>query len=173
MNESSSRLFFALWPDEATRAGLDQIAASLHARWGGRRMHSDTLHMTLAFLGDTPLARLDALRELAATIPGEAFTLTLDRPGCWKHNRIGWLGVQATPQALAQLVSNLRGVLHAEEFPVDDQHYVPHVTLLRDTNCSSPPSCQPVTWHAKDFVLLASRKQKPGYDLLGTWPLSA
>lgn len=136
-------------------------------------MRSNTLHMTLAFLGETPLARLDALRELAATIPGEAFTLTLDRLGCWKHNRIGWLGVQDTPQALAQLVSNFRGVLHAEQFAVDDQHYVPHVTLLRNAQCRPPPSCPPVTWRAKDFVLLASHKQRPGYDLLGTWPLSA
>lgn len=173
MNESSSRLFFALWPDDATRAALDQIAANLHTHWGGRRMHSNTLHMTLAFLGDTPLARLGALRELAAAIPGEAFTLMLDRPDCWKHNRIGWLGVQDTPLALAQLVSNLRGVLHAEQFAVDDQHYVPHITLLRNAQCGPLPSCQPLKWRVQDFVLLASRKQKPGYDALGTWPLSA
>lgn len=173
MNEPSLRLFFALWPDDVTRSALDNVAGNLHADWGGRRMYSDTLHMTLAFLGDTPVTRLDTLRELAATITAEAFTLTLDRPGCWQHNRIGWLGVQDTPLALAQLVSNLRGVLHAEQFAVDDQHYVPHVTLLRNAQCGPPPSCQPVKWRVQDFVLLASRKQKPGYDVLGTWPFSA
>lgn len=89
MVKPTSRLFFALWPDEVTRAKLDQIATALHASWGGRRMHRDALHMTLAFLGDTPLSRLDALRELAATISGEAFAFTLDRPDCWRHNRIG------------------------------------------------------------------------------------
>lgn len=173
MNESTLRLFFALSPNLVTRAALDQIAANLHASWGGRRMHSDTLHMTLAFLGDTPNTRLDALLELAATIPGEAFTFTLDRPGCWQHNHIGWLGVQDTPPALAQLVAKLQRALHQSGFTVDDRRYVPHVTLLRNAQCGPPPSCHPVIWRAQDFVLLASRKQKPGYDVLGTWPLSA
>lgn len=170
--ESTSRLFFALWPDQATRAALDQIAANLHAHWGGRRMHSDTLHMTLAFLGDTPLARLDALRELAASMSGEAFTLTLDRPDCWQHNHVGWLGPASSPPALTEVVADLRQAMLASKFAFDDKRFVPHVTLLRNAQCGPPPICQPVMWRANDFVLLASRRQQPGYDVLGTWPLS-
>ena len=173
MDEPTSRLFFALWPDDVTRAALDQIADNLHIHWGGRRMHSDTLHMTLAFLGDTPISRLDALRELAATVPGEAFTLQLDRPGCWQHNHVGWLGLTSVSPALMQLVADLRQALLASKFAFDDKRFVPHITLLRNAQCGPPPSCQPVIWRAQDFVLLASRKQQPGYDVLGTWPLSA
>lgn len=172
MNEPSSRLFFALWPEEVTRAALDQIAANLHASWGGRRMHGDTLHMTLAFLGETPIPRLDELRELAATISCEAFTLILNRPGCWQQNRVGWLGLSATPPALAQLVAALRQAMHASKVAFDDKRHVPHVTLLRNAQCGPLTSCPTVIWHANDFVLLASRRQQPGYDVLGTWPLS-
>ena len=175
MDEISLRLFFALWPDEATRVALDNAAATLHPIWGGRRVHSESLHLTLAFLGDTPVTRLDALRQLAVTVAGEAFTLTLDSPGCWQHNHVGWLGVKETPLALAQLVSDLTKVLQTAEFPLDCQRYVPHVTLLRNARCCAPPPCQPVVWRAQSFVLLASRK--PGaegnYDVLGEWPLSA
>ena len=138
-------------------------------------MCRESLHLTLAFLGDTPLMRLDALRQLAATVAGEAFTLTLDSPSCWQHNHVGWLGVKETPPALTQLVSDLTKVLQAAEFPLDRQRYVPHVTLLRNARCSAPPPCQPVVWRAQSFVLLAS--PKPGaegnYDVLGEWPLSA
>lgn len=174
-NEASLRLFFALWPDEATRVALDQVAATLQPTWGGRRMHSESLHLTLAFLGDTPVVRLDALRQLATTVAGEPFTLTLNSPGCWQHNRVGWLGVKDTPPALAQLVSDLTRVLQTGEFPLDHQPYVPHVTLLRNARCSAPPPCQPVVWRAQSFVLLASHKPEAGgsYDVLGTWPLSA
>ena len=172
MVEPTSRLFFALWPDEITRAALDHIAADLHARWGGRRMYRETLHMTLAFLGETPLSRLDALRELAASISGEAFTLMLDRTGCWRQNRVGWLGLTATPPALAQLVADLRQALQADRFAFDDKRFLPHVTLLRNAQCGSLQACQAVMWRAQDFVLLASRRQQPGYDVLGTWPLS-
>lgn len=136
-------------------------------------MHSDTLHMTLVFLGDTPISRLDALRELAATIPGEAFTLLLDRPGCWQHNHVGWLGLASAPPALMQLVVDLRQALLASKFAFDDKRFVPHITLLRNAQCGRPPTCSPLIWRVQDFVLLASRKQKAGYDVLGTWPLSA
>ena len=138
-------------------------------------MRRESLHLTLAFLGDTQVSRLDALRQLAATVAGQAFTLTLDSPGCWQHNHVGWLGVKETPPALTQLVSDLRRVLRAGEFPLDSQRYVPHVTLLRNARCSAPPPCQSVVWRAQGFVLLASRK--PGaegnYDVLGDWPLPA
>lgn len=138
-------------------------------------MRSESLHLTLAFLGDTPVVRLDALCQLAATVAGEPFTLTLNSPGCWQHNRVGWLGVKETPPALAQLVSDLTRVLRTGEFPLDCQGYVPHVTLLRNARCSAPPPCQPVMWRAQGFVLLASRKPGigSGYDVLGEWPLSA
>lgn len=175
VNQATLRLFFALWPDDATRAALDQTAASLHLTWSGRRMRRESLHLTLVFLGDTPVMRLDALRQLAVTVAGEAFTLTLDSPGCWPQNRVGWLGVKETPPELTQLVSNLRRVLHAGEFPLDRQRYVPHVTLLRNARCSMPPPCQPVVWCAQSFVLLASPKLRGegNYDVLGEWPLSA
>ena len=173
MDETSLRLFFALWPDEATRVALDQAAARLHPIWAGRRVRSESLHLTLAFLGATPVARLDALRQLAATVAGEPFTLTLDSPGCWQHNHVGWLGVKDIPPALTQLVSDLQRVLRTSEFPLDPQRYIPHVTLLRNAHCSAPPPCQPVVWHAQSFVLLASGKPGGDYDMLGEWPLSA
>lgn len=173
MNEAVLRLFFALWPDEATRTALDTTAESLHLSWTGRPMRRESLHLTLAFLGDTSVMRLGALRQLAATVASEAFTLTLDSPGCWSHNHVGWLGVKETPTALTQLVSELKRMLHAAEFTVDDQRYVPHVTLLRNARCGAPPRCQPVVWHVKSFVLLASPKlgSGTGYDVLGEWPL--
>jgi 2'-5' RNA ligase len=173
VEETSLRLFLALWPDENTRAALTQVAASLQKTWSGRRMRRESLHLTLAFLGDTPVARLDALRQLAATVAGQSFTLTLNSPGCWQHNRVGWLSVKDIPPALAQLVSDLTRVLQTGEFPLDHQPYVPHITLVRNAHCSAPPPCQPVVWHAQSFVLLASPKPGAGggYDVLGEWPL--
>lgn len=137
-------------------------------------MSPESLHLTLAFLGDTPAARLDALCQLATTVMGEAFTLKLDSPGCWQHNHVGWLGVTKTPPALTQLVSNLRRDLRASEFTFDDQRYIPHVTLLRNAQCSALPTCQPVVLFAQSFALLESPKPGAarGYNVLGVWPLT-
>ena len=170
---ATPRLFFALWPDAATRVALTACAAHLHTGWAGRCVQSASLHLTLAFLGATPVSRLDTLRQRAARVAGETFTLQLDRPGCWPHNRVGWLGVQETPAALAQLVVDLRRALHAGEFAVDDQRFIPHVTLLRNARCGASPSCPGVVWPVQHFVLLASRAPGVGgYDVLGEWPVS-
>lgn len=55
------RLFFALWPDAATGDALSRTGKLLHQHWGGRLMRADTLHITLAFLGRTPVEQLDVL----------------------------------------------------------------------------------------------------------------
>src|SRR5690606_7323542 len=52
------RVFFALWPDARTAAVLSGWAQDAHAMCGGRIMRPDTLHLTLAFLGMVPHARV-------------------------------------------------------------------------------------------------------------------
>ena len=51
------RLFYALWPDQATRAALMRLQSGL----AGRRIAPGNLHLTLAFLGMQPSALLPQL----------------------------------------------------------------------------------------------------------------
>lgn len=168
------RLFFALWPDEATRAALNRTGKWLHQHWGGRRMRADTLHLTLAFLGATPAAQLDILLPQVESIRAEAFELALDQPGCWRHNRIGWLGLRQPSPQLAGLVAALQAALRVAGVGFDDRPYWPHVTLLRNTAGGEPPSCEPVQWPVRDFVLVASRTDADGahYEVVRRWSLA-
>ncbi len=168
------RLFFALWPDDATRDALNRTGKWLHQHWGGRRMRADTLHLTLAFLGNTPADRMDTLDACVGTIRPAAFDLILDQTGYWRHNRIGWLGVSQTPSAHLELVGALTAVLQGAGFPVDARPHVPHVTLLRNTAGGDVPVCVPVRWQANDFVLVKSVTGYDGarYEVIRRWPLS-
>ncbi|MEW6119541.1 MAG: RNA 2',3'-cyclic phosphodiesterase [Pseudomonadota bacterium] len=170
----TQRLFFALWPDDATRDALNRTGKWLHRHWGGRRMRADTLHLTLAFLGDTPAEMRDALLPRIEAIRADAFDLLLDRAGCWQHNRIGWLGCSTPSAPLLALAECLRGVLKEAGVPFDAKPFVPHVTLLRNTAGGALPSCVPVRWRAGDFVLIASRTEADGlhYRILRHWPLA-
>ena len=167
------RLFFALWPDDATRDALNRTGKWLHQHWGGRRMRADTLHLTLAFLGATPAARLDALYDCANTVEGKVYELLFDQPGYWRHNRIGWLGASETPLPHLELVGALNASQQAEGFPVDTRPHVPHVTLLRNTAGGEVPECTPVRWAVSDFVLVSSRTEPSGaqYEVIRSWPL--
>ncbi|MFN3752000.1 MAG: RNA 2',3'-cyclic phosphodiesterase [Thiobacillus sp.] len=167
------RLFFALWPDDATRDALDRAGKWLHRHWGGRRMRADTLHITLAFLGATPVDRLDAVIACADAVAVEPYELLLDQAGYWRHNRIGWLGASATPPQHVELVEALNAQLRMAGFFVDDRPHVPHVTLLRKSEGGEAPACRAVSWPVKDFVLVKSVTEAVGarYAVLRRWRL--
>ena len=137
-------------------------------------MRAESLHITLAFLGATPVDRLDVLIGCADSIAAEPFELVLDRAGCWRHKRIGWLGASETPPPHLELVNALNAALQAAGFPVDARPHVPHVTLLRNTAGGEVPLCAPVNWPIPDFVLVKSRTEPDGarYEVIGRWPLS-
>ena len=167
------RLFFALWPDDATRDALNRTGKWLHQHWGGRRMRVDTLHITLAFLGVTPVGQLDALVACADAVQAESFDLILDEAGYWRHNRIGWMGASEAPPQHVELVRSLNIALQRAGFPVEARLHVPHVTLLRNSRGGEVPACTAVRWPISDFVLVKSVIGPDGahYEVIGRWPL--
>jgi RNA 2',3'-cyclic 3'-phosphodiesterase len=166
------RLFFALWPDEATREALAGWSQAMHKVCGGRRTRSENLHATLAFLGATEQARLAALDAAAARVHVPSFDLILDRPGYWKHKRIAWAGASAVPIALSALAENLRAALSLLGFSFDTRPFAPHVTLARDADRAPQlPSLPPVHWPVADFSLVLSPGGRAAYRVLATWPL--
>lgn len=162
---SSVRLFFALWPDEAVREALAGWARRLYQACGGRMTRPQNLHLTLAFLGETEVERLAALKAAAATVAPRAFELVLDVPGYWKHNRIAWAGAAKDPEALQAMVADLRAALVAARFRFDAKPFVSHVTLLRKGD--SPPELPrlaPIVWRGTGFTLIRSVTGSTGSD---------
>lgn len=174
MAEASRRLFLALWPDEAVAAALEAASLEAHRLWGGRRMRRDTLHLTLAFIGDVPEARLPGLVDALGAVAGEAFLLHLDQLGYWRHNRIVWAGCTERPAALDRLVADLRGSLAALGLPADATPFVPHVSLLRKASqATASPALGPIEWPVAGFVLMESCRSEAGahYRRLAGWRL--
>ncbi len=173
--EDTLRLFFALWPDEATRRALERTGKWLHRFWGGRRTREQSLHLTLVFLGSVPASKLEKLRELAGAVRAAPFTLRLDRTGCWARKRIGWLGAENVPAELERLVAELQAGLDAEAFVFDKRAFVPHITLSRKATCAEARDCQAIEWMVGRFVLVESFSTAQGaeYRLLGEWPLQS
>lgn len=170
----SARMFFALWPDGRTRTALDQAAGKVLRQCGGRRTRRETIHMTLVFLGDVPLSRLEQLRVAATGITLPAFSVPINRLGWWKHNQILWAGTDAVPELLSELSGQLRERLTAAGFSFDTKAFVPHVTLLRKAQCPDrefPPLA--AEWKVGSFVLVRSAQSALGaaYEIVGRWEL--
>ena len=161
------RLFFALWPDDAARAALERWSATIHRAACGRATRGDSIHMTLAFLGDCDPDRLDELKATAAGVRVRPFELVLDDAGFWKHNRIAWAGATQTPAALETLASDLRAALAAARFAFDPKPFVSHVTLVRKARPGFVmPALDPIRWQVTAFVLVQSVVRPAGSDYL-------
>ncbi len=170
-----ARLFFALWPSKAISANLAEAGKNLHEICGGRRTRMDTIHLTLAFLGEVEPERIDDLRALAGEIRAPAFGFNLTRFGWWPHNRIVWAAPAETPAELTLLVDALKEGLLGAGFRFDAKPFVPHITLLRKADCRrNPLPAGEIEWRAEDFVLVRSVPGESGsaYEVVGRWPLS-
>jgi 2'-5' RNA ligase len=168
------RVFFALWPDRNTRSELHACGLALCARHGGRAVVRDNLHLTLAFVGEQPLQRVDELLRLAARIKGRAFTLTLNRAGCWQTPRILWCAPDIVPPALAALNAELGAALQARDFRIESRPYLPHVTLVRKVHAATAVTLpKSLHWQVQSFGLAVSEPRAQGvhYRLIGQWPL--
>ena len=166
------RVFFALWPDADIARALHSVADEACRSWGGRRTRPETLHLTLAFLGDTPTARLADAATAAAGVRCAAFEFCLDRLGYWQHNRILWAGGGSA--AANPLAASLDGLLRQAGFALAERSFAAHVTLLRD--CRRPDRAElpvAIRWPVRDFVLAESRPAAAGvrYEIIGRWPL--
>lgn len=170
------RVFFALWPDADTCTRLEALAGKAHAAFGGRRMLADTLHMTLAFIGQIDAARVDlALASADGIGSHRAFSMTIDRLRCWPHNRIVWCGPRTVPAALTDVSSLLCEQLSNAGFRLESRPFAAHATLLRNADCScAVPEFVPFEWKVGQVVLAEASLASAGarYRIVGRWPLA-
>ena len=59
------RLFFALWPPLEVAEQLAGVARAVAQQFGGKPTRQETLHLTLAFLGEVPDDRMSLLMQTA------------------------------------------------------------------------------------------------------------
>ncbi|TJZ76279.1 RNA 2',3'-cyclic phosphodiesterase [Chitiniphilus eburneus] len=166
----TERLFIALAPAESLRETLCAIRDRLHNQAGGRAMPAGNLHLTLAFLGDTPTARIPELLQLLAALPRREFVWRIERAGSFKAGSpkgcIVWAGGE-TPAPLAALVEDVWATLRANRFPFDSKQFRPHVTLLRDAR-PVDETLPPLDWQAGPPLLYRSvaTPRGPRYEVI-------
>ena len=155
--ETRARMFFALWPSPRVARSLAAQARALASQAGGRVTRTDSIHLTLAFLGDIALDRVEQLLALPADVTSAPFELHLDRLGVWPRNGIGWAAPSGAPDALVELQARLANWLEQAGFRVEARAFVPHVTLVRKATHAVPDLAMPsIAWPVDEFVLVRS-----------------
>ena len=138
------RAFIAIeLPANARRALAGLVEELRLARIPGLRpARPEGIHLTLKFLGDVPLSRVEPVAvalESAARAHGP-FVLTLGGTGVFPHGgvpRVLWAGIEGDLAALWALQGQVDDALAPLGFPKDLRAFSPHLTMARIRNGTS------------------------------------
>jgi len=166
------RVFFALWPDAATRGAISRATRAVVQSSGGRPVAKERLHITVAFLGELTAAGLETARAVPPLALGGPFELTLDTIGVWPESKVLWLSPSTVPTPLAELEARLWDALAERGFRADERVYRPHVTLARRAR-PVETEIEPVSWTVGELALVESFPdgRNVHYEVLERWTL--
>ena len=135
MNSSpgaTSRLFFALFPDDSVREQLLRIQQRIQPE-RGHATRAENLHLTLLFVGEVETRRACELQEIITHLEHLELELELDVFGSFgrakKYNL--WLGPSQPPEALLQWRKRLVREVGRLGLQIRRETFRPHVTLFR------------------------------------------
>ncbi len=183
------RAFIAIGLPANVKAALGDVAAALAAgvpRGAVRWVRPEQMHLTLRFLGDTPIDRLPALAAALDDVAGRqaSFVLRLTTTGCFpnaRRPRVVWVGLGGEAAALAALVAGLNAALGALGLPPENKPFRAHLTLGRvkddrvaqgiDWSAAVSPLNVPVT--AVHLIESQLRPEGPLYTVRHTSTLAA
>lgn len=174
-NAQTQRLFFALWPDGALQSQLYRLGGTFYRDCGGKRVRTENLHLTLAFLGSIDAQTRECLKQQAEAIELPAFTLRFDRAGYWRRPRVVWLGAEETPPPLLALVRAINRAVTVCGLEAERRPFSTHLTLLRKARQGPQiAALEPIEWPVAEFAMVASKTLPTGaeYEVVARWPLS-
>ncbi|TDY26921.1 2'-5' RNA ligase [Paraburkholderia sp. BL6665CI2N2] len=178
-------LFFAVFPDAATAAGISKLAQQLcgETRARSKPLAAGRLHVTLHHLGNfaggLPQKRVDAAMQAAASIRMEPFSVEFDtavsfalklRPGpLVLGGGEGVAGLHVLHDALGRALQSAGLGEHAVSSAAQ---YTPHVTLAYGMPWAAARSVEPVCWNVREFALMHSLLGRTRHVALARWTLT-
>jgi 2'-5' RNA ligase len=176
------RLFAAIALPGAVQ---DRLAVAMQMLPLPRRLPPETLHLTLAFLGEVPEAVAEEAHYAFGAVRAPRFELALSGLGSFGGDRprVVWAGVRPEP-LLDRLQAKVETAARRAGAPVDARRFVPHVTLarLRPGEVEAPrlehalldlAGFATAPFRVEDFVLYRSHlgHGAPHYEDLARYPL--
>lgn len=179
------RVYFALWPDRVQQAQLAAAAKAVVVESRGRAVPLGNLHVTLAFLGSVPEARLADVLSVGARVAAEASAsearLSFTRLECWKGAGALCAVAEESDPAAAALADGLKRELVAAGFAPDLKPFRPHITLARKVRIVGAGqriqdhghALHPIVWRFSTFALVDSRTEVEGaiYTVLDSFQI--
>ena len=145
-NPEQIRSFIAIELPEEAKRGLAKLRRALEkdehkfVKW----VDPGGIHLTLKFLGNIPSKRIAEITEATekATQGTPPFHLEISGLGVFpslKQVRVFWVGIGGELDKLSRLQQSIDSALAALGFAKEERPFVPHLTLARIREGTSPP----------------------------------
>jgi RNA 2',3'-cyclic 3'-phosphodiesterase len=142
----TTRLFIAIELTEEVKGELGRIEERLKKACGdcpAKWVAPDKIHLTLNFLGDVALTKIDAIKAAIAQAAAEhrPFQLSLSAPGAFPNldrPHVVWVGLEGDGEKLLALQKRLEQLLAGLGFPPEARPFSPHLTLARVRDEATP-----------------------------------
>ena len=186
------RIFIGLDIPEEVRSRIGEYMESVRelapdARW----VRTESLHVTLKFIGESAESRVEAVAETLKQIKVPPFEIAFKNVGFFptpRSARVFWIGIHAS-EALPQLAATIEQKLEKLGIAKEAKPYKPHLTLARAPMGKGAGKCfqrlqqqlepdgflQFGTMTAREFFLYKSQLLRGGarYTKLQGFPLES
>lgn len=103
------------------------------------------IHLTLKFLGDVQISRIDRITSSLMDIGGRfsPFTMSLAGMGAFpnpRKPRIVWVGVEKGADTLVEIANSIEASMKQLGFPKEKRPFRPHLTVGRIRQLKNPES---------------------------------
>lgn len=167
------RLFFALWPSDATREKIiefDDLLTDPRLK----KVATKNLHVTLVFLGLLDEKQEKNIIKAANNITASSINMQFDQLTLWQQKR-GILCLTSTsqPESLLTLVKQLQDRASEQGIELEQRPYTAHITLARNLKLHPEINVEAIPWHSDKFVLVHSVSTDHGvdYQIINSWLL--
>lgn len=156
-----------------------RLAADLRQTHGlkGRPIPAPRLHLSLNFIGTFRGPPTKAVMEKAASLADKvvasAFQVTLTQVQSWENDPrpLVLLGDEGVIGAELLYGAIHKALVAGTMAPRREPPFWPHISLLWDQREIPKTFVEPVSWIAREFVLLDSPYGEGRHEVLGRWPL--
>jgi len=133
------RTFIAIELDGGLKDSVRRLQDQLRERMAPgsvRWVRPEGIHLTLKFLGDTPLEEVDPVKAAVARAAAEVgpFVITVGGLGCFPNSRrprVVWVGLEELTGTLVRLRDAVEAHVAPLGFPTEKRRFSPHLTLGR------------------------------------------
>ena len=128
--------------DQTLISRISEIQQQLNPEGAKMKIvESDNIHFTIRFFGDTPMGKIEEMRDCLGRVKIAPFEIKIQGVGAFPNRqrpRVVWIGVTENSQKVVDLKLKADELLTEIGYKMEREKFKPHATIARVRNVKNP-----------------------------------